>query len=192
MSDTTWVRVYGSKAFFAQGEIRSNGVIRGYGGVYYSGYLCTYTTDGQVHSFCVGGNWEYLHVSTYWNQNGQGYAYGVNWWLSDSRLKTDIADTDIGGIDFVKQLHHVKFKWKRPTANGDSVKIGYLAHELQQQDENIVHKVPQPEGSEYQDLLQINETKLIPYLSKALQELIVIVEAQEKEIKQLKASHGLA
>lgn len=98
---------------------------------------------------------------------------GVNVWQSDERLKKDIKDTKIKALDIIKQMIHRSFKWKR---NNGIEEIGYIAQELEKIKKNFVIKIPQKDGSE---TYQINETKIIPYITKSIQE-------QQGEIEELK------
>lgn len=135
------------------------------------------TGDNGIQSF--------QNKSTYLEINTSSGQKGINWWNSDTRLKKNIEDTDIdNALEIVDNFKHHKFDWKDESIK--SVKLGYLAHELQEIDEDLVFAVKQNEDSEYDELLQIDETHLIPYLSKAIQELYSIVKEQQKEINNLK------
>lgn len=135
------------------------------------------TGDNGIQSF--------QNKSTYLEINTSSGQKGINWWNSDTRLKKNIEDTDIdNALEIVDNFKHHKFDWKDESIK--SVKLGYLAHELQKLDEDLVFAVKQNEDSEYDELLQIDETHLIPYLSKAIQELYSIVKEQQKEINNLK------
>lgn len=89
----------------------------------------------------------------------------------------------MSGLDFVKGIRHIEFDWKNGMGH---VKIGYSANELRGLDEEVVYCVEQPEGSEYDEILQIDDTKLIPYLSKAIQELSDEVDGLQEENRILK------
>ena len=139
--------------------------------------------DNGIQSFQNKGT--YLEIATTTGTKG------INWWNSDTRLKKNIEDTDIdNAIEIVDKIKHHKFDWKDERIK--SVKLGYLAHELQEIDEDLVFAVKQNEGSEYDELLQIDETHLIPYLSKAIQELYSIVKEQHKAIDNLKGKINYA
>lgn len=112
--------------------------------------------------------------------NKNGTITNIETWTSDRSLKTNILDSDVDGMTFVKKIKHRKFKW----IDGKSENIGYIAQELQDIDPSTVESVCQKDGSE---LLQVRESVVIPYLSKALQELINKVETLDEEIKTLKS-----
>jgi trimeric autotransporter adhesin len=97
--------------------------------------------------------------------------------LSDRRDKTDIEDLPIG-LDFIKSLRPVKFRWDRRDGTMANVKdAGFIAQELDevQQDFN---------SEEYMKMvlktnpekLEAAPGKLIPVLVKAIQELSQEVE----------------
>ena len=97
--------------------------------------------------------------------------------LSDRRDKTDIEDLPIG-LDFIKSLRPVKFRWDRRDGTMSNVKdAGFIAQELDevQQDFN---------SEEYMKMvlktnpekLEAAPGKLIPVLVKAIQELSQEVE----------------
>tara|TARA_B100000963_G_scaffold269857_2_gene238013 strand:+ start:3033 stop:4850 length:1818 start_codon:yes stop_codon:yes gene_type:complete len=97
--------------------------------------------------------------------------------LSDKRDKTDINTLDLG-LDFVKSLNPVKFKWETRDGNGKdgSYEAGFIAQDFQQlQKENdadylglVMDQNP--------DRLEASYGKLVPILVKAIQELTIEVE----------------
>ena len=100
-------------------------------------------------------------------------------WQSDRNLKKNIRQTKVDATEIVKAIGHYEFEWKR---DDDFVKLGYVAQQLEDLDEDFVLKIKQPEGSEYEYLCQINEFTLVPYLSKCLQEVIGRLEKVEEKI----------
>ena len=136
--------------------------------------------NNQIYSMqWANSEHNYIHVNT---NTG---AYGINVWASDSRLKKNIKTTEVSGLDFVNRIRHVYFEWTNPIRGLKPNKIGYLADQLQELDPDTVIEVKQPDGSEFDTILQINETKLIPYLSKAIQEQYDIIYQLEKRIMSL-------
>lgn len=136
--------------------------------------------NNQIYSM-QWGNSEHSYIHT----NTNAGAYGINVWYSDSRLKKNINTTEVSGLDFVNRIRHVCFEWTNPIRGLKPNKIGYLADQLQELDPDTVIEVKQPDGSEFDTILQINETKLIPYLSKAIQEQYDIIYQLEKRIMSL-------
>lgn len=92
-------------------------------------------------------------------------AWGVDVWASDVKLKKNIEDTNVSALDTVNQFKHRQFNWK---SDDSFTKIGYVAQELQALDEDFVFSVKQEDGSE---ILHPQTSVIIPYLSKAIQEL---------------------
>ena len=117
---------------------------------------------------------------------GNWWQYAIAWELSDERLKKNIKDSDLSGLDFVDKLHHVEFDWNEKSNKNGHVNIGYIAQEVEELDPSCVYKVVQHENSEFDDIYQMNDHRLIPYLSKAIQELHEIVKKQSEEIAYLK------
>ena len=111
-------------------------------------------------------------------------SYGINWWASDSKLKKDITNTNVSGIDFIKKLSHYQYNWK-DVNNNEHVNVGYLANDLKVLDSNLAFEVKQGDKSEYDSILQIDSTKLIPYISKALQEVITYDDQRDRKINLL-------
>ena len=64
---------------------------------------------------------------------------------------------------------------------------GYVADELKTVFPECVVSVPQDkEKCGYEELYQVQDTSMIKYLGKAIQELYSIIESQQKEIDELK------
>lgn len=122
----------------------------------------------------ISGSTNYLEVHT---PNRSTTAWGVAIWASDKRLKKNIEDTKVNGIEIIKQIHHVSFDWKE---NDNHESIGYVADEVEEIFPEAVYEVGENKNK------QISNTTITPLISKALQELIGIVEEQKKEIDDLK------
>lgn len=88
---------------------------------------------------------------------------------SDYRLKEDVTPMT-GAIDKLKQLNPVNFAWIGNGVRAD----GFLAHELKEVVSNAV--VGEKDGKEMQG---IDQSKLIPLLTSALQEAIQRIEELE-------------
>lgn len=150
---------------------------QGYGSINYENFI--YYTNGSA------SNYGYIEIGT----SSYG-AVGVNVWQSDGRLKTRIRETEVEALDVVNQIPHRAFEWK----TGGHEEIGYIAQEMEEIKESFVMKIPQKDenGTVIDEVYQINETKLIPYLSKAIQELSTennqlksIIERQQTMIDYL-------
>lgn len=125
----------------------------------------------------------YIHVNRY-----SGNAKGISWWDSDKRLKGNIKDTEEKGLDIINKIEHKSFtKYKEIDKKDiqDNYKIGYIANQLQEIDPQLVFGVTQEEGID--PILNIRESVLIPYMTKAIQELSQEVEELKAKIKKLES-----
>lgn len=102
----------------------------------------------------------------------------VVWWSqqnkflansSDIRLKTNIEDTKINAIDIISKIRLVAFDWKDEMKGHED--IGFIAQNLERIKNVVVEK-----GDGYK---AVNYQELIPYLTKAIQELV----DENKELK---------
>lgn len=136
-----------------------------------------YTHNNGVYS--LASNAGYLELST-----NQG-AKGINWWDSDARLKKNIESTTENALEIINKIQHYSFDWK--DENHKSIKVGYVAQQLEEIEELFVLKVDQTHISEeneceYDYTLQVDETHIIPYITKAIQELSAQVEELKNQI----------
>ncbi len=125
-------------------------------------------TSTNVKSLTLVPDEQYIQFT-----NRDGTSYGATIFASDGRLKSNIKNTDIKAMDIIKQIKHRQFDWKK---TGKHQEIGYIAQELKNIKEDFTYEIEQTNGEK---TLQVNETKIIPYLSKAIQE-------QQEEIQDLK------
>ena len=103
---------------------------------------------------------------------------------SDSRIKNDIAPLN-SGLDVVAKLNPVTYKYKETWSKDQSTQTGFIAQELLEalEDKNYVNGIVQQSG----EYLSVAYQNIIPILTKAIQELKAIVDAQAVEIAALKA-----
>ena len=142
------------------------------------------TGDYRISQFGYSDNTLVLYTATQGN-----FACSVTSW-SDSRLKKNIDYSDINGLKIINSIKHRKWDWK-DSAFGNSVNLGYVAHELEEIIPEAVKDVKQDiEKMGYDSLKQIDNTKIIPYLTKAVQELYNLVVEQNKRIKKLEENKG--
>jgi Chaperone of endosialidase len=102
---------------------------------------------------------------------------------SDVRLKHAIAALT-GALDRVRALRPVSFKWQAD----DSPGVGFLAHELQQTIPEAVTGEPDAvndDGSVKPQ--QVDHSKLVPWLTSAVQALLARVETLEAQVAALQA-----
>lgn len=80
---------------------------------------------------------------------------------SDARLKTNIADTEISGLDVINALSVKQFDW---IESGEHVDAGLIAQQVKQ-------VAPELVGMDDNGVYNLNKLDLIMYLIKAVQEL---------------------
>jgi phage minor structural protein len=146
-------------------------------GVISLGY--TYYTNGS------DSNCGYLEIVT----TDKG-TVAASCWKSDGRLKKDIQEAKVDALSVINSILHRTFKWK--DSNGTE-EIGYIAQELENVKSNFVFKVPQrdEDGNIIDEVYQIDETKIIPFITKAIQELSSELEEQKTINKFLLKELGL-
>ncbi len=168
-SDSTYAFIVGNGSLFS----RSNAFTGGWDGRARDHYgQLIPSTDSSITDFKYatnsGGN-VYIHCGT---THG---AYGIDCWPSDQKLKKDITDSAVNATEMIKQIQHRSFVWKE---SGAQNKNSYIAQELQKVIPDAVNGVLQEDGSE---ILQINAHIIIPYLTKAIQELTARIEYLERK-----------
>lgn len=114
-----------------------------------------------------------LHANGYMHVETANYGnFGVSWWSSDIRMKSNIEDSDVDALELVNAIEHRSFDM-----NDEHYPIGYIAQELEKLDPKLVVKVPQSREvnnvtyftGDYR--YQIDPNKVIPYLSRSIQQL---------------------
>lgn len=134
------------------------------------------TMSGNVSVFTIQqGSKIYLEVQTQ-HVIGGYTAFGIDVWGSDKRLKKSIKDTKVNALDIIMQIKHREFKYKN---NDQFVKIGYVADELQEIDEQLIFEVGEDK------LKQPSTSYIIPILTKAMQEQQEYIKKLEKRIEIL-------
>ena len=122
-------------------------------------------TDNTITRFNASGN-----VDVYRNLDIHGYSI-LN--QSDVRLKTNIHNTDVYGLDVVNALECKKFDW---IESGEHQKIGLIAQQVEQVEPSLVD-INADDGH-----YSLKTVELVPYLIKAVQEL----SAQVKKLQGVK------
>lgn len=114
-------------------------------------------------------------------------AFGLSAWPSDISLKEDVEDTRVDATETIRKIRHRQFKWKDQTDQdgnvqlGSTVNLGYVAQEMQDIEPNFVFPVGEGENQR----LQISEPGLIPYITKALQEMDERLTRLEERVSRL-------
>lgn len=122
-------------------------------------------TDNTITRFNASGN-----VDMYRNLDIHGYSI-LN--QSDARLKTNIHNTDVYGLDVINALECKKFDW---IESGEHQKIGLIAQQVEEVESSLVD-INADDGH-----YSLKTVELVPYLIKAVQEL----SAQVKELQGVK------
>ena len=119
-----------------------------------------YNSNGQVGTITVSGS------STAFNTS------------SDYRLKENVADL-VDGITRIKQLQPKRFNF---IADAETTVDGFLAHEAQA----VVPEAVTGE-KDAEEMQGIDQSKLVPLLTAALQEAIAKIETLEAKVAALEA-----
>ena len=117
----------------------------------------------------------------------------ISAWLSDVSLKKNIIELGNGefnllntednnnkfiGLELIKNIKHYAFDFKD---DSEHVSCGYISQQLMELNSELVLEAPQGDGSV---LYQPIEGKIIPHLSKAIQEQQIIIENQQQTIQE--------
>ena len=180
------------------GSSSGSTVTTGYSNVFV-GYNCRGVTDGQANTY-LGANLNSSNANNFCRiyQGNIIASYGPSdsgWsFSSDGRDKTDIVDLTLG-LNFINKIKPRKFRWdfrdpeRFPVdskTNPDVlIRSGFIAQEVQE--------VLDEEGVTYTsivndkdpDKLEVSQTRFIPMMINAIQELSAKNEALEARIKTL-------
>lgn len=148
--------------------------------------------DSQVAYLFSGTGSKHGDAATYrrlgirakWGGSGfsTDYLYTTSQ-VSDIRLKENIENSETDALETVNQMKVRQFDWKE-RMGGWHQNIGFVADELEEIDPNLALGGGYDENGEM-DVKQINSPYLLNYAIKAIQELSVKVDEQEKRIKEL-------
>lgn len=138
-----------------------------------NGHRCIASRDNSARWMeMYAGSSPYLQI-----YRSNGSTYGCTAWASDISLKKDISESTTDATEIIKQIPHKKFTFKE---DGVTIDCGYIAQDLQKIDSRLVLEISQDDGSVR---LQIDETHLIPILTKCIQELLERVEQLESKVE---------
>lgn len=99
---------------------------------------------------------------------------------SDERLKENIKDTEVNGLDIINSLKVRQFDWKSDHVHRD---IGFIAQEVNEVNPNFM-------GTKADGYHTVKQVEMIPYLVKSVQELSNMVYEQKKIIKEMSGMIG--
>ena len=132
----------------------------------------TTNTGTRYHLLFRNGNGQVGAIST----NGSSTTYAAQ---SDYRLKENVVDLD-GAIGRVKQLAPKRFNF---IADADTTVDGFLAHEAQAVvPEAVTGTHNEVDGDGNAVMQGIDQSKLVPLLTAALQEAIAKIETLEQRL----------
>ncbi|MGB1539369.1 MAG: tail fiber domain-containing protein, partial [Rickettsiales bacterium] len=195
MSDSTWIRSYGSKPVYMSNGLDTGGASGiGCGGGLGGGYMLQVCGHARVVNslrtgvspasptaelFVVGSGDFNGHIYV----GGTGYSYGGWTTFSDRRLKKNIQDIPFSGLETIGKLRPVSFEWKKPSEVVSTGKqLGFIAQEVEQVLPQLVKEETRTIGDALGDkdwvdkdekVKTLNTDGIIPILVKAVQELQV-------------------
>ena len=139
--------------------------------------LGTSSTTAKILASFVNGNGTVGSIQT----NGTATSYVTS---SDYRLKENVVDIS-DGIIRLKQLDPKRFNF---TADANTTVDGFLAHEVQSVVPEAVQGTHNEVDSDGNPVYQgIDQSKLVPLLTAALQEAITKIETLETKVAALEA-----
>lgn len=100
--------------------------------------------------------------------------------VSDERLKKNIKDCEINALQIINDIKTVQFDWRVLNTHED---IGFIAQQVGAVDKTLqgIHK-----DANNEEYYTVNESRLIRYLVKAVQELTDKVTQLSKELEELR------
>ena len=157
----------------------------------YNGYLSAYAESGQPSPIAaLGGNTSQGLIGLYYSTSligsitvtggGSSVAYNTS---SDYRLKENVTAIS-DGITRLKTLKPSRFNFK---VDKDTTVDGFLAHEVSSiVPEAITGSKDEVDSDNNPVYQQIDQAKIVPVLTAALQEAIAKIETLESEVSALK------
>ena len=138
-----------------------------------TGYVVTSPNDSITNATRFPGYIEY--------QSDAG-VIGVNYFVSDQRLKKNIAPTTKTAIQIIDNIQFKQFDWNEYTdQNNQHVELGVIAQQLQQVNPKFVNEMSD-------STLGVNEPELLTYALKAIQEISAELTAVKQELAQVKGA----
>lgn len=143
------------------------------------GMILLGTSDKKVNSFDLYSQ-SSINIWNNLNVDGKVYANNIS---SDRRIKNNIKDSTASALDIISKIQHREFD---KLDDNKHYKIGYVAQELEQIDNNFVFKREADSKKNIEERYYINELPIIATLTKAIQEQQKQIEELKKEINILK------
>ena len=107
--------------------------------------------------------------------------YGVTAWSSDRRKKKNIVESDVNATAQIKAIPHFAFDWKDKSFHNP---CGYVAQDMMLVNPDFVLKIDEKDvdGNPTGNFsYQIDETAIIPIITKAMQEMLKRIERLEQK-----------
>ena len=163
---------YGSgNAFYLRSQHDTTKAWQPWERIYTTGYTGNLVTNkDNISRLADGGS--YMEVARH---NGLP-AKGITWWDSDKKFKNNIIElNDNIGLNIINQIKHYSFDYDEEHGS-KHLECGYVAQQLEEIDEKLILKIKQDKDcSLYTEedpyTRHPDQTVIIPYLSKAIQEL---------------------
>ncbi len=122
----------------------------------------------------LGFEWSIIGTS-YLVVKYQGNTYKVAVSSSDARLKANIEASTASALQTIRKIKHYTFAWKD---GGYQQEVGFIAQQLETEVRDDFVLAPKVKGEMY----GINDPRILPYATKAIQEL-------DQEVAELKAKN---
>ena len=188
-----FLRIYSGPTTQESMRITSNGeFLLNRTSIFGTGNTCSAFIEGKSTAamYVIGTNTSGYQLITFFNgslnvmgsitHNNTSVTYGTS---SDYRLKENVVELD-GAIDRVKLLQPKRFNF---IADAENTVDGFLAHEVAdvvpEAITGIKDEVDNEGNPKYQN---IDQSKLVPLLAKAIQEQQVLIEQLQAEVALLK------
>ena len=163
---------YGSgNAFYLRSQHDTTKAWQPWERIYTTGYTGNLVTNkDNISRLADGGT--YMEVARH---NGLA-AKGITWWDSDKKFKNNITElNDNIGLNVINQIKHYSFDYDKEHGS-KHLECGYVAQQLEEIDEKLILKIKQEEECSLYTkddpyTRHPDHTVIIPYLSKAIQEL---------------------
>ena len=118
-------------------------------------------------------------------ENTQGTTRFAILTTSDQRLKRNICDSSINAIEKILKIKHKSYDLLNDVGHKN---CGYVAQQLQEINPEWVVSVQQKDEHGYlkDDILQVNDFALLPYITKSIQELYMENQKLKNDIIEMK------
>lgn len=181
------------KSVTAAGAVTVNGILKAQSGHNaengHSVVVSSSTSKGVTYMLNTAGG-SYLAITGRWGATSGNSTKNITMNSSDIRLKKDIKNSNVSGLQLINKIQLREFVWKD---SKEYQKIGFIADELEKIDSHLsVGKDPYDKDGNpiYKSVdtfyLQGFEVKAIQELSQQNDELRKEIDILKKEIKELK------